>query len=69
MSYYKSENPNEQISEAIQNLRKEIAKEYSRRENGNPEYRANREQLSTKKIDYISRFFSCLIWYQCKQLN
>lgn len=50
MSYYKSENPNEQISEAIQNLRKEIAKEYSRSKNGNPEYRANKEQLKAQII-------------------
>lgn len=50
MNYYKSENPDEQISEAIQNLRNEIAKEYSRRENGNPEYRANREQLRAQII-------------------
>lgn len=50
MSYYKSENPNEQISEAIQNLRKEIAKAYSSRKNGNSEYRANREQLRAQII-------------------
>ena len=50
MSYYKSENPDEQIAEAMQNLRKEIAKEYSRKENGNLEYRANREQLRSQII-------------------
>lgn len=50
MSYYKSENSEEQISEAILNLRKGIAKEYSRRENGNFEYRANREQLRAQII-------------------
>ena len=45
MSYYKTENSEEQISEAIQNLRREIAKEYSRKENGNIEYISNKEQL------------------------
>lgn len=50
MSYYKSKNPEEQIAEAIQYLRREIAKEYCRKENGNLEYKANREQLRAQII-------------------
>jgi len=45
MSYYKSENPQEQIDEAIQYLRQSVASEYSRKETGNSEYRENKEQL------------------------
>lgn len=50
MSYYKSENSEERIVEAIQILRREIAKEYCRKENGNQKYRNNREQLKAQII-------------------
>lgn len=54
MSYYKSENPEEQISEAIQILRNEIAKDYSRSENGNPDYRKNEEEIKSINISTLS---------------
>ena len=53
MGYYKSENPNEQIKEAIENLRRGIAREYSKKEGGNSEYKANKEQLRTHMISTL----------------
>lgn len=47
MSYYKSNNPQEQINEAIQILRQGIAREYCKE---NAEYRANREKLKSTII-------------------
>lgn len=53
MSYYKSKNSEDQINEAIQNLRREISKEYSKKENGNSEYKANKEQLRTQSFSTL----------------
>lgn len=77
MSYYKSTNPEEQLDEAIQILRREVAKEYSKPESGQTEYLANKEQLRAQivptlkvKLNLSDRIFhSSKNMYELSQLS